>query len=746
MLLTPTTNFVEAAMRQRLVQINDSPDRRGDWMATRKRGLQSAMRAQFGFIVFLTLIGWRLDAQTPANVSATDGTPADTEWPFVDGTPDAWHFGTQTQINDHTVQRLGLAWAASMPSPSGLVGTPLIKGGVVYQSGPGGIVYANDAKTGKSLWKFSPDTQYTDSLSFIAFWAMHHNRGLAVDDAHVYVAAGDCRLFAVDRITGMQAWMHQACDPTQPLGITSAPRLGDGMVFIGNSNADTNTARGFVSAFDATTGKFLWRFDLRPGDPKKPFESETMRMAATTWGDSYWPATVGGAQAWDGMTYDSKLGLLYIGTNGALPDSPLERGKNAGDELFASAIVAVEARTGKYVWHYTEVPHDGWEMSAVAPIQIVELPINGVNTRVIMQAPKNGFFYVLNARTGKFISAGQIAAQNWATGIDPSTGRPLRNPDAGYWNRRGRDTVASPGPNGARSWEPMAYSPKTSLVYVPTRTMATLFRRDGSLDWYYPFQKDAKFKAEGQLIAWDPINQKEKWRVIRPSTHNGGALATAGDLVFQGTVEGAFEALDSRTGRKLWSYQGDGAIMGAASTAMIDGTQFVFVASGDNGASAQTHSAGRFNSTPSTQGPPRLLAFRLDGVASLSPANYPTVKVPKPWRSRQPAALVAQGAKVYDAQVCELCHGVDAIQAGRDIPDLRASSQETYAAMRAILEGAYQSVGMPAFRGISDADLEALQAYLTEQAWNGYEAQHSRIAGSKRNRNAASVPLKIPSQ
>jgi len=648
----------------------------------------------------------------------------DSDWRVVNGSFDGWHYGATSQINDGNVSKLGLAWSADIPSPSGLVGTPIVVDGVVYQSGPGGIVYANDVRTGQSKWIFSPDNQYAEDLSFVAFWAMRHNRGLTADEDNVYVASGNCKLFAIDRKTGKQRWSVKACDPKEPYGITAAPTVGGGMVFIGNSNADMNTARGFISAFDAKTGKFLWRFYTRPGDPKKPFESETVKAASATWGKDYWPASIGGAQVWDSMTYDAELGLLFFGTNGALPHNPLERGVDTGDELFSSAIVAVDAKTGKYVWHYTTVPHDGWELSACAPIQIAELPVDGKKTRVVMQAPKNGFLYVLDARTGKFISAGQIAAQTWTKGIDPKTGRPIPNPDAQYWNRPGQETLMIPGTNGARSWEPMSYSPKSSLVYIPTRTMATLYTKDGSYDWYYPLHKEASVKAEGQLVAWDPVKQKEVWKFVRPSTHNGGVMATAGNLVFQGTVEGSFDAFDATTGKKLWSFQGDGAIMGAPSTAVVDGVQYIFVASGDSGASAQTHSAGGFNSSPSTQGPPRLLAFRLGGTQSLDKKpGYAEVKLEKPWRPRQAASLVLHGKQVFDKHGCELCHGVEAVQAGRDIPDLRRASEATFAAMPIILKGALRPRGMPGFSNISEKDVVALQAYLTEQAWIGYEAQ-----------------------
>jgi PQQ-dependent dehydrogenase (methanol/ethanol family) len=657
---------------------------------------------------------------------ADDGAPPEDEWAYVDGTPLGWHFGGQTQINDETVSRLGLAWAADMPSAEGLVGTPLVKEGTVYQSGAGGIVYANDARTGAQKWIFTPEQRTDAPTEVVALWAMRHNRGLAIDDAHVYVAAGDCRLFALNRATGKQDWVTEACDPKANYGITSAPRLGGGMVFMGNANADFNTSRGFVSAFDAKTGKELWRFYLRPGNPAEPFESEEMKKAAATWGKDYWPSSVGGAHAWDGMTYDPELGLLYIGTNGPLPENPALRGKDAGDELFSSAIVAIDAKTGKYVWHYTQVPHDGWDQSAVAPIQIVELPIDGVKRRVLMQAPKNGFFYLLDAKTGKFISAGQIAAQNWAKGID-AKGRPIPNPEAQYWNRPNQETVVSPGPNGARSWEAMAYSPMTSLVYVPTRTIATLYRPGQDSDWYYSFRDNAAFQAQGQLTAWDPVRQRKVWQVIRPSTHNGGVMATAGNLVFQGTLEGTFDAFDAKTGKLLWSFTGDGSIMSAPTTAVIDGVQYIFVASGDNGGSAVTHSNGGLSSSPDKAGPPRLLAFRLDGTAKpTSREGYGPIVLPKPWRPRQGASLVAQGSQIFSANACGFCHGMDAIQGGRTIPDLRASTPETYAAMREILNGAYQAGGMPAFKHVTDQEIVALQAYMTERAWIGYEKQQGR--------------------
>ncbi len=676
-------------------------------------------------VTALAVIGVLAQAEAAPLLQPTAAPrPQDTDWTHNHGGSEAWHYSTQTQISTDSVSHLGLAWAADIPSPSGLVGVPLVAGGVVYQSGPGGAVYANDARTGKAVWAFRPETRYDQPLSFVAFWAMHHNRGLALDADHVYVAAGDCRLFAIDRQTGKQVWMTEACNPREEYGITGAPQTGGGMVFIGNANADLNTSRGFVSALDGKSGKLLWRFWLRPGDPKKPFESPTMAMAAKTWGKDYWPKSTGGAQAWDGMTYDPELGLLYVGTNGPLPHSPLDRGADAGDELFSSAIVAIDVKTGNYVWHYTEVPHDNWDLSAVAPIQIAELPINGVKTRVLLQAPKDGFFYVIDARSGRFISAGQVAAQNWTLGIDPVTGRPKPNPAAEYWKRPNQDTLMAPGTNGARTWEAMSYDPRTGLVYLPVRDMATMFKADGAYEWYYPLAKGAQVKAQGRLIAWDPLRQKEVWRVVHASPHNGGAMATAGNLVFEGTTQGEFAAFDSASGHKVWSFQGDGAIMGAPSTAVIDGEQYVYVASGDSGASAQTHSAGVFNSTPTTQGPPRLLAFRLGGTASLQPKpGYGPVSVPKPWRPRQAAALVAAGKAVYENNVCDLCHGVNAIQAGRDIPDLRAASSQTYANMREIFDGAYRPAGMPAFKSITAREIVAVQAYLTDQAWNGYEAQ-----------------------
>jgi glucose dehydrogenase len=278
-----------------------------------------------------------------------------TDWTMLGGNAEVWHYSALNQVNANTVKDLGLAWLADIPSKDGLVGNPLVANGVVFQSGPLGRIYANDLRTGKLLWRFTPEVKFDDKTSLATFWSSRYNRGLALLGDNVYVASGDCRLFAVNQKTGKEVWHAVSCDSTKAFGITGAPRVGGGKVFIGNNCIDSGAERGFVDAFDAKTGKKAWRFYTMPGDPKQPFESKTMEMASKTWGTDYWGKTHGCVSAYDAMTYDEKLGLLYIGTGSGSPWSPAERAKDAGDELFSDSIVAVKADSGEYVWHYQTV-------------------------------------------------------------------------------------------------------------------------------------------------------------------------------------------------------------------------------------------------------------------------------------------------------------------------------------------------------------------------------------------------------
>jgi quinohemoprotein ethanol dehydrogenase len=651
---------------------------------------------------------------------------AASEWPLLGGDYEQSQHSRLSQINDKNVQRLGLAWVADMPSGDSLVGQPLIKDGVIYQSGPMGPIFANDVRTGKSLWTFVPEIRISPKQSYTGFWTLHFTRGLALDGENIY-RAFNCQILAVSRKTGRQVWAADSCDPTQEIGISGAPRVGGGKVFIGNTTGDRGTDRAYVDAFDATTGRHLWRFYTSPGDPSKPFESPQLEMAAKTWGTDYWKYGHGGCSAWEAITYDPSSDTLYFGTNGPAPLSPSLRAPDAGDELFANSIIAVNATTGKYLWHYQTVQHDAWDFDATFHIMLADLPqADGRKRRVVMTAPKNGFFYVLDAKTGKFISANNIVPVNWASRIDPVTGRPVLTEEAKYWEHPDKKTLILPG-DGGHNWELMAYQPSLGLVYIPASIIPTTMWINPkeplggvSLDDFAGFTPDAQVKSKGELIAWDPVTQTKRWSVDRPVPFDGGILATDGNLVFQGTGEGKFQALNAMSGQVLWTYDTHGSILAAPVTVEIDGAQMIIVPSGNGGGSGSRGMA-RFINTERSQGPSRLLAFRLGGKAALPPVVVEPF--PPPALPKQPVELAENGKRVYANSACGYCHGLEVVGSGPGIPDLRKLSKEKFELLKGIVvEGLLRPAGMPSFPELTDADVNALKAYITNQAWERYES------------------------
>ena len=658
-------------------------------------------------------------------VTPAQAVPQDSEWRLIGLNPEQQHFSPITQINDKDVKRLGLAWSYDMPTQDGATGVPLIAGGVIYQSGVLGKVYANDLRTGKALWTYDP--QITFPRGVISSWGARLSRGLALWEDKVIRATGDCRLIALDRKTGAKLWEATACDASANKTITGAPRVGAGKVFIGNSNADSGIGRGHVDAFDIATGKHLWRFYTIPGDPEKGFENKAMEMASKTWGKDYWKNT-GGGSPWDAMTYDPKTNLLYLGTDGPAPFNPKARGDGRGDELFTNSIVAVNADTGEYVWHYQTTPNDGWNFGATMHIMIADLKLDKQQRHVVMTAPKNGFFYVLDARTGKLISAKNYVPVNWTSGIDMKTGRPIEVPDAKYWEKGDQSVMVSPSPMGAHNWQPMSYSPKTGLVYIPSMDMPVSIKIDPhnavgavDIDFYYGLTHHQTFK--GSITAWDPVTQKLRWQKDVGMPYNGGVLSTAGNLVFQGTTTGDFVAYRADTGEKLWSMSVGSAIFAAPSTVVVDGVQYVIVPVG-SGTTSAVGFASRLAANPG--GPARLLAFRLDGKASLPGTPVRAEVFPEPPLPHPDPVVVARGKKVWDAQGCELCHGFGvAGAAGSSVPDLRKASKETHELFAGIvLGGMRKDKGMPIFAdAISMDELGDMQAYILSQAWATYDAQ-----------------------
>lgn len=668
-----------------------------------------------------------------AAVAAIAAAPAAnrSEWRLLGGNSDVWHHSALDKINVKNVGSLGLAWMADIPSKDGLVGNPLVADGVVYQSGPFGRVYANDVRNGKLLWEFAPQVSFDRNTSVIAFYS-RWNRGLALLDDLVFVASGDCRLFGVDRKTGKQVWVTTACDSSQNYGITQAPRVGANKVFIGNQCGDGGYSRGHVDAFDAKTGKRLWRFYTMPGDPTQPFESKAMEMASKTWGTDYWSKTHGCVSPWDALTYDEKLDLLYIGTGGPAPWNPRERAADAGDELFSNSIVAVNATTGEYVWHYQTVQHDGWNFDATMHIMVAELPVSGSKRRVVMTAPKNGFFYVIDAKSGQFISANNFVPVNWASHIDPRSARPVVLPEARYWERPDQPTVISPGPLGAHSWHAMAYDPRQGLVYIPALTIPTRIKVNpealvggADFDAMYGSSGDPKWKAGGELVAWDPVKQEARWRVKHELPLNGGVLSTAGNLVFEGTATGRFEAYAADTGKRVWSFDAKGVIQSAPTTVEVDGEQLILVASGNAGSGVLGTYVARYSSTPSTRSPSRLLAFKL-GAKGTVPATV-VRQIPKPPLPRPTKELAEQGGVLFEAVGCVECHGTNVENASSSIPDLRFASADTHRLFTAIVMGGMRlDKGMPAYPTMKRDELDAIHAYVLNETWNAYEAQGAR--------------------
>jgi quinohemoprotein ethanol dehydrogenase len=670
-------------------------------------------------------------AMLAAGCSRAAADPQDTDWAVLGNGSQMQHHAELAQIDRRSVARLGLAWAVEMPTTYGLVGNPLIQDGVVFQGGPGGQIFANDLKTGKLLWSFTADypEEKTQAQSVGGYWARQFNRGVALYKDKVIIATGDCRLVAVDRKTGRQSWAAQSCDSSLDYGIAGAPRVGGGMVFIGNSNQELGTQRGYVDAFDADTGKHRWRFYTVPGDPATetdPF----YRKIAKTWGTGWYAKSHGPGAVWDAITYDEKLQQLVIGTGAVGPADPTQRAADAGDELFTNSVVAIDARTGKYRWHAKQAPHDGWNYEAAVGLMVADVPVNGQSRHVVVSVPKQGFAYVYDAATGKFLAGTQYVDVTWAKGLD-ANGRPILNPDAMYWKHPGQETLVLPGSMGAHGWEALAFDPKTKILYVPTMILPVTITAEGAYDWFYGDRPDARVKARGEVVAIDLTDNSVKWRTTTSKLPvNGGLLHTAGGLVFQGLADGRLLAFDEATGKVLWSRQTGGAIRAAPSTVMLDGEQYIVVATGNGAASASASLVSRYSSTPESRTPPRLLAFKLGGTAPY-PALAKPEPVPAPSAPRQDAALAKRGEALFTSVYqCEYCHGTDGgASVGGGIPNLNRAPPADLAFLKQVVqEGALKSGGMPQFNAMPDADAAALHAYIVNSAWDAHEGRIARSA------------------
>ncbi len=685
--------------------------------------------------VALVACGRKTDTPRPAaappaaQVDAARIVAADAHhWLSHGRTYDEQRFSPLDTIDVGNVAQLGLAWWFDLDTAHRVQeSTPLVIDGVMYVTSAWSKLFALDARTGKQLWAFDPKVPGEAGVKACCDVA---NRGVAAWKGKLYLGTLDGRLIAVDAATGKPVWEIMTVPAGENYTITGAPRVFDGRVLIGNGGAEYG-ARGFVTAYEAETGKQLWRFYTVPGDPAQPFENAALESAAKTWTGEWWKSG-GGGTVWDSIVYDPKLDLVYIGVGNGSPWNQKLRSPKGGDNLYLSSIVALKGATGEYVWHFQTTPGETWDYTATQPMILADLEIDGQPRQVLMQAPKNGFFYVLDRITGEFISGGAYSNMTWATGLD-AKGRPIESREARY-DKTGKPAVVVPGPGGAHSWQPMSFSPLTGLVYFPVMESgfpfipSTASARSsigwntgvdfnaGSLPPVPEVRAGAKAGLKGHLVAWDPVAQKEVWRQQFEHPWNGGVLATGGNLVFQGNSLGEFAAYRATNGNKLWSAETQAGVLAGPVTYQLDGEQFVAVEVGWGGAfglaagelARDSHIATNF---------PRVLAFKIGGEAKLPPPQPATLaRLDPPPQIGDESGVVA-GKAVYH-RYCGVCHGDSAVSGGV-LPDLRLSpiNRDPREWENIVRGGSRVARGMVSFAAeVSTGDSEKVRAYVIHRA------------------------------
>lgn len=649
-------------------------------------------------------------------------------WLTHGGTYDEQRYSSLDQINSENVSKVGLAWSYDLDTNRGQEATPLIVDGVLYTTTAWSKVVALNAATGVPIWKFDPKvpgpTGYKACCDVV-------NRGAAYDNGKLFVGTLDGRLIALDAKTGAQLWSSTTVDQSKPYTITGAPRVAKGRVIIGNGGGEFGV-RGYVSAYDERTGHLDWRFYTVPGDPSATPDSAASddvlkKLALKTWFGHFWTAGGGGA-VWDAIVYDPALNQLIVGVGNGSPWNSEIRSQGKGDNLFLSSLVALDVDTGKYKWHYQENPGDVWDFDASQQITLVTLNFKGQKRKVAMQASKNGFFYIIDRTSGKLISASKYVPANWASKIDAQSGRPVEYPASHYVNK---PFLMSIGGAGGHNWQPMSYSPKTGLVYIPAQEMPMMYSQDKSYTYSSKRQNigiDQNFAQipptpearraiskllKGRLLAWNPVTQKAAWSVEYDGPWNGGTLATAGDLVFQGTARGQFLAYQASTGKPLWHFASHAGIMAGPVSFSVRGVQYIAVLAGYGGAVGLA--LPDFNgSHPQPAG--RVLVFKLGGTTKL-PDDKLIPAPASPPGQQWDAATVARGSSLYSLN-CSRCHALGTYSSGV-VPDLRRSGalsdQEVW--KQVVIDGALQDQGMVSFRDqLTRGDAEAIRAYVAGNA------------------------------
>lgn len=698
------------------------------------------MRSLFGALCLLALAG----------CSGLGGGKADTSlaadnWSTTGGDSGKSHYSTLKDINAGNVAQLGLAWQAELGTGRGLEATPIVIDGIMYTSGVAGRAYAYDAATGKQLWAFEPQVDMQVNRTACCDMV---NRGVAVAKGKVFVVSLDGWMYALDAKTGAVVWKADAVETrTRGDNSTGAPEVAGDVVVIGNAGAEYDT-RGYVSAFDIETGKLAWRFHVVPSDPAKgPQESPALEAAVKTWSPkSRWDVGGGGAP-WDAINYDPETGYVLVGTGNGGPYSVQKRSPGGGDNLYLSSIVALDPKTGELKWHYQETPGDSWDFTATQPMILTHMTIDGKDRSVILHAPKNGFLYVIDRATGKLIRANALVRMNWANGVDMKTGRPNLTPEHSDYTNGPK--IVFPSTTGARNWHPATYDPETGLYIGSVQDMGNviyttpgakpyqkkMLNNDASLFFTPdlvailktlppPLAKQIEALPEmdwvrkdgggTQLRAIDPLTGKTKWAYkLGGWQDRAGALATAGGLVFQGSVDGHFRVFDKATGKVLKDIDTGTAILAAPMTYRVGGVQYVAVMAAWGGGGYPY--VPPYSATYKRGNAGRILVFKLGGGPVPIPAELPPIEVAAAPPAQAPGvtpATIAMGQTLFFGN-CALCHSN---QLRSITPDLRRMNEGTHKVFNEIvLKGLLLLNGMPRWDDrLTETDVNAIHAYLID--------------------------------
>jgi quinohemoprotein ethanol dehydrogenase len=672
--------------------------------------------------------------------------PAPADWVGPGRDAAGTYFSPLKDIDAANVAQLGLAWDYRLGTYRGQESTPLVIDGVMYATSNFGRVYALDAATGKELWTYDPQID--------GEWARYAccdavNRGLVAFQGVLYVGALDGWLHAIDAGTGRRLWKVDTLvgrSSKKPYTITGAPLLADDLVVIGNGGGDFAGARGYVSAYDRQSGRLRWRFYTVPRDPALgPQDQPHLETAVKTWDPKHpWEAGSGGT-AWDGMAYDPTLGLVYIGTGNAAPYNLHLAGRRGGDELYAASIIAIHASDGTLAWYYQTTPGDRWDFDSTEKFVLADLEFGGRRRAVLMQAPKNGYYYVLDRATGELISAKPFAFISWARGIDPKTGRPLVDASADYDHG---PALVFPSESGAHTWQPMAFDPMRGVAFIPVIEAGSIIletsdRRAGLVEGQFttpalpPELYDPKAMrslygevpslarlergiktnpaSRGFLRAWSVAEHRVLWDTPTATSLDGGVLATAGGLVFQGDANGYFNAYSADTGKKLASIALGSSMMAAPVTYAVNGTQYVAIVAGYGGGGVIIGAPLDPESAAYKYGNEgRIIALKLGGPPPALPPLRADVPMPELPERPVDVRRIAAGEVLYN-RYCSRCH----VMGRGNLPDLRRITPMTHTLFDSIvLGGAYSVKGMGRFDDVlSPDDAHAIHAWLIDQGW-----------------------------